>query len=44
MKEFKIQKLASLREQMKAVSRGERKAPRDAGQASLIPWRRWRGC
>lgn len=35
MKEFKIQKLASLREQMKAVARGERKAPRDAGQASF---------
>jgi predicted transcriptional regulator len=35
MKEFKIQKLVSLREQMKAVARGERKAPRDAGQASF---------
>ena len=31
MKHFKIQGHASLREEMKAVARGERLAPKDAG-------------
>jgi predicted transcriptional regulator len=35
MKNYKVQPLASLREEMKAVARGERKAPRDAGRMSF---------
>ncbi len=35
MKKFKIQSLASLRDQMKSVARGEVKAPRDASHASF---------
>ena len=31
MKHFKIQGHASLREEMKAIARGERPAPKDAG-------------
>jgi predicted transcriptional regulator len=31
MKHFKVQSHASLREQMKAIARGERPAPKDAG-------------
>jgi len=35
MKHFKIQGHASLREEMKAVARGERLAPKDAGGATF---------
>ena len=35
MKRAKVQSLRSLREQMKAVARGERPAPADAGRASF---------
>jgi predicted transcriptional regulator len=35
MTKFKVQSLASLREEMKAVARGERKAPADAGRPSF---------
>jgi predicted transcriptional regulator len=35
MKNYKVQPLASLREEMKAAARGERKAPRDAGRMSF---------
>jgi len=35
MKHVKIQDHASLREEMKAVARGERKAPKDAGGVSF---------
>lgn len=35
MKRVKVQSLGSLREQMKAVARGERPAPADAGKPSF---------
>ena len=35
MKSIKMQSLRSLREQMKAVARGERRAPADAGRPSF---------
>ena len=35
MKRFKIQGHASLREEMKAVARGEKSAPKDAGATTL---------
>jgi predicted transcriptional regulator len=35
MTEYKVQNLRSLREEMKAVARGERPAPADAGKPSL---------
>lgn len=35
MKKLRIQSLASLRDEMKSVARGGRKAPRDAGRASF---------
>jgi predicted transcriptional regulator len=35
MKSIKVQSLRSLREQMKAVARGERPAPADAGKPSF---------
>jgi len=35
MKNYKVQPLASLRQEMKAVARGERKAPRDAARMSF---------
>src|ERR1039458_4674924 len=35
MKHFKIQSHASLREEMKAVARGERPAPKDAGSTTF---------
>jgi len=35
MKRGKVQSLRSLREEMKAVARGERPAPRDAGKPSF---------
>ena len=35
MKNPKVQKLRSLREEMKAVARGERPAPADAGKPSF---------
>ncbi|MBN8913230.1 MAG: MarR family transcriptional regulator [Rhizobiales bacterium] len=35
MGKYKIQKLSSLREEMKAVARGEKKAPADAGKLSF---------
>jgi predicted transcriptional regulator len=35
MKQVKIQGHASLREEMKAVARGEKKAPKDAGSMSF---------
>ena len=42
MKHFKVQGHASLREEMKAVARGERLAPKDAGARRSNPSRR--GC
>ena len=35
MTKYKVQNLRSLREEMKAVARGERPAPADAGKASF---------
>lgn len=35
MTKYKVQSLASLREEMKAVARGERKAPADAARPSF---------
>ena len=35
MAKFKVQKLASLRDEMKAVARGDKKAPADAGKLSF---------
>ena len=35
MSEYKVQSLRSLREEMKAVARGERKAPSDAAKPSF---------
>jgi predicted transcriptional regulator len=35
MKTYKVQTLTSLRDEMKPVARGERKAPRDAARLSL---------
>jgi predicted transcriptional regulator len=35
MRTYKVQTLTSLRDEMKAVARGERKAPRDAARISF---------